>query len=91
MHLLLLLCINLIKQQNIIFFLYFRGEDLVSTQTSDKDGSPMLTLKKVSTNEYSVSVLSLEFCENVLRMAGDQKLMEVRGCLEGIILKIQDF
>ena len=61
----------------------YRGEDIVSSQTSEKDGHPMLTLHKVSSNEYSVSVLSLEFCENVLRMAGDQKLMEVRSCLEG--------
>ncbi|KAH3821957.1 outer dynein arm-docking complex subunit 2-like [Dreissena polymorpha] len=59
-----------------------KGEDIVSSQTSEKDGHPMLTLHKVSSNEYSVSVLSLEFCENVLRMAGDQKLMEVRSCLE---------
>ena len=43
----------------------------------------MLTLTKMGSNEYSVSVLSLEFCEMVLRMAGDQKLMEVRSCLEG--------
>lgn len=66
--------------------LLFRGEEMVSTQTSEKDGSPMLTLKKVSTNEYSVSVMSLEFCQSVLRMAGDQKLMEVRSCLEGKLL-----
>lgn len=59
-----------------------KGEEMVSTQTSEKDGTPMLTMKKVSSNEYSVSVMSLEFCETVLRMAGDQKLMEVRSCLE---------
>ncbi|XP_060598171.1 outer dynein arm-docking complex subunit 2-like isoform X1 [Ruditapes philippinarum] len=59
-----------------------KGEEMVSTQTSEKDGTPMLTLKKVSTNEYSVTSMSLEFCESVLRMAGDQKLMEVRSCLE---------
>ncbi|KAL4217388.1 Armadillo repeat-containing protein 4 [Mactra antiquata] len=59
-----------------------KGEDMVSTQTSSKDNTPMLTLKKVASNDYSVSVMSLEFCENVLRMAGNQKLMEVRGCLE---------
>ncbi|WAR11483.1 ARMC4-like protein [Mya arenaria] len=59
-----------------------KGEDVVSSQTSEKDGTPMLTLHKTGSNEYSVSVMSLEFCENVLRMAGDQKLMEVRSCLE---------
>jgi len=64
---------------------YYRGEDMVSTQTSEKDGTPMLTLKKTGSNEYSVSVMSLEYCENVLRMAGEQKLMEVRSCLEGNI------
>ncbi|KAH3889880.1 hypothetical protein DPMN_013947 [Dreissena polymorpha] len=50
-----------------------KGENMVSSQTSEKDGSPMLTLHKVSSNEYSVAVLSLELCENVLRMAGDQR------------------
>ncbi|XP_052816016.1 outer dynein arm-docking complex subunit 2-like isoform X2 [Mya arenaria] len=59
-----------------------KGEDVVSSQTSEKDGTPMLTLHKTGSNEYSVSIMSLEFCENVLRMAGDQKLMEVRSCLE---------
>lgn len=60
-----------------------KGEDRVSTQTCAKDHNvPMLTLNKVSTNEWSVSVMSLEFCEQVLRMAGDTKLMEVRNCLE---------
>ena len=64
-------------------YIIFRGEETVATQTSEKDGTPLLTLKKVSTNEYTVTAMSIEYCENVLRMAGDQKLMEVRSCLEG--------
>jgi hypothetical protein len=70
--------------------MFSRGEEMVSTQTSEKDGTPMLSLKKVSTNEYSVTSMSLECCESVLRMAGDQKLMEVRSCLEGNIQLFQD-
>lgn len=60
-----------------------RGEDVVSTATSAKDGSqPMLALKKVGPNTYAVSVMSIEYAETVLRLAGDKKLLEVRSCLE---------
>ena len=64
---------------------------MVSTQNSEKDGNPMLTLKKSGANEYQVAVLSLEFCSTVLRLAGENKLMELRSCLEGnrIVDKLQ--
>ena len=44
----------------------------------------MLSLKKVGANTYAVSVMSLEYVETVLRLAGDKKLLELRSCLEGI-------
>lgn len=59
-----------------------KGEDLVSTATTEKDSQPMLTLKKVGANVYSVSVMSIEYAETALRLAGDKKLLEVRSCLE---------
>ena len=56
----------------------------MSTAT-DKDGTPMLALKKAGANSYAISVMSIEYVETVLRLAGDKKLFEVRSCLEGNI------
>ena len=67
-----------------VYFSSTRGEDVVSTATAQKDGSPMLSLKKVGANSYSASVMSIEYAETIFRLAGDKKLLEVRSCLEGI-------
>ena len=48
-----------------------------------EDNQPMLSLKKVGANVFAVSVMSLEYVETVLRLAGDKKLLELRSCLEG--------
>ena len=68
---------------------FFRGEDVVSTATTEGNQA-MLSLKKVGANVYAVSVMSLEYVETVLRLAGDKKLLEVRSCLEGIIMFLKN-
>ena len=52
----------------------------MSEATSPKDNHPLLEL-----SGNKLSVLSLEQAENVLRVAGDKKMVELRACLEGLI------
>ena len=61
--------------------IFFRGEDLVSEATAEKD-QPLFCLKKDGVS-FDCSVMTLDFCEQVLRAAGDKKMHEVRACLEG--------
>ncbi|KAK3760316.1 hypothetical protein RRG08_063072 [Elysia crispata] len=54
-----------------------KGTSVVSEATSPKDACPLLEL-----SGNKLSVLSLEQAENVLRVAGDRKMVELRACLE---------
>ncbi|XP_046364085.1 outer dynein arm-docking complex subunit 2-like [Haliotis rufescens] len=58
-----------------------KGDDLES-DAKGKDGQPLFQLKKLSKDKYEVSILTLEQVENILRSAGDKKMVELRGCLE---------
>ena len=74
----------------MLFFYIFtiaspRGTSVVSEATSPKDACPLLEL-----SGNKLSVLSLEQAENVLRVAGDRKMVELRACLEGLNLFLLD-
>ncbi|CAH1788410.1 unnamed protein product [Owenia fusiformis] len=56
------------------------GNDKVSTETS-KDGNPLLTIRRTD-DGCEISVYTMEQLENVLNIAGDNKLRECRACLE---------
>ncbi|KAL5005970.1 hypothetical protein ScPMuIL_017128 [Solemya velum] len=53
------------------------GDDIVSQAKAGKDGQPMFCLKG-----SEVQVCSLEWAEKVMKIAGDKRMHEVRGCLE---------
>ncbi|KAL3855757.1 hypothetical protein ACJMK2_014960 [Sinanodonta woodiana] len=59
-----------------------KGEEVVSEAQNDKGDHPLLVLKKSGSQDYMISILSLEYAEAVLRLASDKKLSEVRSCLE---------
>lgn len=65
----------------IVFFFYRRDDQYVSDAV-DKNGHPLVTLKKKGT-KYNISVMSLEQMENVIIKAGSKKMTEARHCLEG--------
>ena len=47
-----------------------------------KDGQPLCTLAKKGSG-YELSVLTMEYCEVILKAASDNKIAECRACLEG--------
>ncbi|XP_064646544.1 outer dynein arm-docking complex subunit 2-like isoform X2 [Lineus longissimus] len=58
-----------------------QGGNMVSDETGGSDNQPTLTLKK-KRGGYEVHVSTWEQLENVLKMAGEEKMTEVRSCLE---------
>jgi hypothetical protein len=55
---------------------------MVSDDTGGRDNQPTLTLKKKH-GIYELHVCTLDQLENILKMAGEEKMSEVRACLEG--------
>lgn len=56
-----------------------RGGALVSEEK--KDDQPLFKLEK-----QTLSIMTMELAEMVLRTAGDKKITELRLCLEGNVL-----
>ncbi|ESP04270.1 hypothetical protein LOTGIDRAFT_224011 [Lottia gigantea] len=58
------------------------GDDVISDNKSSKDDTPLLKLHKLAKDKYEVNISTLGYAEQVLRIAGDKKMVELRGCLE---------
>ncbi|KAK6166600.1 hypothetical protein SNE40_023253 [Patella caerulea] len=58
------------------------GDDVVSDKKSPKDDQPLFLMHKLAKDTYEISVQTLGYGEQVLRAAGDKKIVELRSCLE---------
>lgn len=61
------------------FIIFNRYSSVVSEETSAQDSTPLLELKK----DGLLKVCTLGHAINVLKIAGDRKLIQLRTCLEG--------
>ncbi|KAJ8320963.1 hypothetical protein KUTeg_002550 [Tegillarca granosa] len=61
-----------------------RGEEIYA-DTNSKDGEPLFCLKREGASSYECSIMTMEWAETVLRVAGEKKMSELRACLEANI------